>query len=51
MRILVNLLSRTPLHNIITIKYVPPYLRGDPLNPPKGATTIVQLIVGLSRDH
>jgi hypothetical protein len=52
MRILVNLLSRTPLHNIITIKYVPLDPRRDPLKPPGGATkTNVQLVVGLSRDH
>jgi len=43
---------RTPFHNIGTIKYVPLDPRRDPLEPPRGATTtIVQPIVGLSRDH
>jgi hypothetical protein len=29
-KILVNVLSRTPFHNIVTTKFVPPNLGGDP---------------------
>jgi hypothetical protein len=43
--ILVNLLIRTPFHNIITIKSIPPNL-GNPPKPLGGATTtVVQLVV------
>jgi hypothetical protein len=34
--ILVNLLSKTHLHNIVTIKSIPPNLRRDLLEPPRG---------------
>jgi hypothetical protein len=34
----VNLFSKTHIHNVITIKWVPPNLEGNPLEPPRGAT-------------
>ncbi len=40
--VLVNLLPKTPFHNVVTIKFVPPNPRGDPLEPP-GGTTIASL--------
>jgi len=41
-----NLLSRTPFHNVVTFKYVPLDLGGDPPQPPGGVTTtFVQLVV------
>jgi hypothetical protein len=34
----VNLLPKTPFHNVIIITFVPLNLRGDPLKPLEGAT-------------
>ncbi len=36
-KIPLNVLSRTPFHNIVTTKFVPPNLGGDPPEPPGGA--------------
>ncbi len=45
-----NLLLKTPFHSIVTTKFVPPNLRGDPPKPPKGATTkVVQPIIPYHR--
>jgi len=32
-----NLLPKTPFHNVVTTKFVPPNLGGDPPEPPRGA--------------
>ncbi len=34
--VLMNLLPKTPFHNVVTIKFVPPDLGGDPPKPPRG---------------
>jgi hypothetical protein len=34
--VLMNLLPKTPFHNVVTIKFVPPNLGGDPPKPPRG---------------
>jgi hypothetical protein len=45
-----NLLSITPFHIIVTTKFVPPYLGGDPLEPRRGAiVTIMQLVIPYSK--
>jgi hypothetical protein len=44
-----NLLSRTPFHNIVITKSMPPDLAGDPLQPLGGVIiTIVQPVVPYS---
>jgi hypothetical protein len=35
---LVNLLPKTPFNNVVTTKFIPLDLGGDPLKPPRGAT-------------
>jgi hypothetical protein len=48
-KIPLNLLSRTPFHVIITTKFVPLNLKGNPPKPPRGATVeVVQPIVPYS---
>jgi uncharacterized protein YdhG (YjbR/CyaY superfamily) len=45
-----NLISRTPFHNIVTIKLIPLDLKGNPSKPPKGVTiAFVQLIIPNSK--
>jgi len=47
---LMNLLSKTPFHNIVTTKYVPPDPRGDPPKPPRCfTTTTAQPIIPCSK--
>jgi hypothetical protein len=45
-----NLLLKTPFHSIVTTKFVPSNLRGDPPKPPEDATTkVVQPIIPYHR--
>jgi len=45
-----NLLLKTPFHSIVTTKFVPPNLRGDPPKPPEDATKkVVQPIIPYHR--
>jgi hypothetical protein len=42
----VNLLPKTPFHNVVIITFVPPDPRGDPLEPLEGATIAsMQLVI------
>jgi hypothetical protein len=48
--VLVNLLPKTPFHNVITIKSIPLNLGGDHLEPLRGATiAYVQCVIFYSR--
>ncbi len=48
--VLMNLLPKTPFHNVVTTKFVPLDLEGDPPKPPRGAIiTFVQHVVLYSR--
>ncbi len=40
-KILLNLILRTPFHDIITTKYVPPDLIGDPPKPSRCVTIVI----------
>ncbi len=49
-KVLMNLILRTPFHDVITTKSVPPYPTRDPLKPLRGAIiTYVQPIIPYSR--